>query len=93
MEYMNPRFLKQGNYVSLIASLIILFGLIYLEIEGISYALSSTFLILMWIVWLLALSSFTEKGVKGAESLASLRRGWIAPLYLNTSLSKFSFDG
>ncbi|MDT7902276.1 MAG: hypothetical protein RRE78_10405 [Acidianus sp.] len=56
---MNPRFLKQGNYVSLIASLIILIGLIYLENEGISYALSSTFLFLMWIVWGLALPSFT----------------------------------
>jgi hypothetical protein len=31
----------------------------------------------------------TNKGVKGAESLASLRRGWIAPLYLNTSSPKF----
>lgn len=55
---MNPSFLKQGNYVSLIASIIILFGLIYLEIEGISYALSLTFIFIMWIVWFLALPSF-----------------------------------
>ena len=30
--------------------------------------------------------SYRNWGVKGAESLA---RGWIAPLYLNTSLPKF----
>jgi hypothetical protein len=34
-------------------------------------------------------TTLQKMGVKGAESLASLRRGWIAPLYLYTPLPKF----
>jgi len=55
---MNTDYLKRGNIVSLIASLIILSGLTILEFNGINYALSITFITIMWIVWLLAIPSF-----------------------------------
>jgi hypothetical protein len=51
-------YLRRGNIVSLIASLIILAGLVLLDLNGITYALSLPFLVIMWIVWFLAIPSF-----------------------------------
>ena len=51
-------YLRMGNVISLIASLIILVGLIILDIKGVGYALSTPFLAIMWVVWLLAIPSF-----------------------------------
>jgi len=39
--------------------------------------------------WLYLRFDLQKWGLRGAESLASLRRGWIAPLYLNMSSSIF----
>ncbi|BDC17311.1 hypothetical protein [Acidianus sp. HS-5] len=68
---MDTKYLKQGNYVSLIASLIILAGLVMLEVKGINYALSLPFITLMWIVWFLAIPSFLS------YHLAKLEKSWI----------------
>ena len=51
-------YLKRGNIISLVASLIILAGLVLLDLKGISYALSPQFLAIMWVVWFLAIPSF-----------------------------------
>jgi len=47
----------KGNVISLIASVIILIGLILLDLRGLTYALSLPFILIMWIVWILALPS------------------------------------
>ncbi|ARM75225.1 hypothetical protein [Acidianus manzaensis] len=51
-------FLKVGNFVSLVASLIILSALILLYINGINYAYSTVFQLIIWIIWILAIPSF-----------------------------------
>ncbi|QGA69143.1 hypothetical protein [Sulfolobus sp. E11-6] len=68
---MNGRFLLQGNIISLIASIIILYGLILLLENGIYFALSKTFLILMTLVWILAIPSYIS------YRRSELRKQWI----------------
>ncbi|AAK42001.1 hypothetical protein SULI_13325 [Saccharolobus solfataricus] len=68
---MNGRFLLQGNVISFIASIIILYGLILLLENGIYFALSKTFLILITFVWILAIPSYLSYRRSG------LRKQWI----------------
>ncbi|QXJ29285.1 Uncharacterized protein J5U23_02154 [Saccharolobus shibatae B12] len=68
---MDGKSLLQGNVISLIASLIILYGLILLLENGIYFALSKIFLILMTLVWILAIPSYLSYRRSG------LKKQWI----------------
>ncbi|AEB95272.1 MULTISPECIES: hypothetical protein [Metallosphaera] len=72
---MDSKFLFKGNLVSLIASLIILAGLVLLEINGISFALSGTFLAIMTVVWILAIPSLVS------YHRSKLERRWILDFF------------
>ncbi|BCS93277.1 hypothetical protein [Metallosphaera javensis (ex Sakai et al. 2022)] len=68
---MNRKYLFQGNVISLIASLVILYGLALLEIHGISYALSEPFLAIMAVVWVMAIPSYMS------YRMSKLEKPWI----------------
>ncbi|WP_338598548.1 hypothetical protein V6M85_07820 [Sulfolobus tengchongensis] len=55
---MDKKYLTQGNIISLIASLVILYALILLLKNGISFALSDTFIVIMTIIWVMSIPSF-----------------------------------
>lgn len=64
-------YLKLGNIISLIASLVILLALVLLEYKGIDYAYSLTFQEIIWAIWILAIPSFIS------YHKASLDRSWL----------------
>lgn len=68
-------YLRLGNWVSLIASLVILLGLALLEYEGIKYAFSTMFLLIATAVWILAIPSYIF------YHKASLDKAWLMDLF------------
>ncbi|MCY0861180.1 MAG: hypothetical protein OWQ52_02005 [Metallosphaera prunae] len=83
---MDRKFLFQGNVISLAASLVILYGLVLLELNGIGYALSPVFLGIMAVVWVMAIPSFFS------YHRSKLQRQWIMD-YFAVSAIVITFIG
>ncbi|MEM1627049.1 MAG: hypothetical protein QXV69_07225 [Sulfolobaceae archaeon] len=64
---MNEKELLRGNLISLIASIIILAGLVLILQRGIYYALSKEFLMIMTSVWILSIPSLISYHRSGLE--------------------------
>lgn len=78
---MDRKFLFQGNVISLIASLVILYGLVLLELNGIGYALSPTFLGIMAVVWAMAIPSFLS------YHRSKLQKQWIMDYFAVSAIA------